>query len=217
MGTHGFGSIINSPHASWFEYLGLPEDLDGWTFIDVKESVTVLLRPADGTTPAPLMEPTQPSFSDYLSRIGEPYRFMIANRPRAESEQASEPVKAPNLKVPPSCFQADFDLSRAETFEHFSPSGHSAAVAMVTLEKLGGHLDAVELKLLAEVSTRADGFFTALKCYDDLMNEVATGRAQIEAMRKRLRSLEANLVDKSLELPVLVRRRANKGTPRMRV
>ena len=80
---------------------------------------------------------------------------------------------------------------------------------MVTLEKLGTYLDAVELKLLAEVSTRSEGFFEALNSYEALTREVAAGRAQIEKMRTRLRSLEANLVDKSLRLPTLVRRRAN--------
>eukprot|EP00965_Chrysotila_dentata_P067729 2241147-Pleurochrysis_carterae.AAC.6 len=67
----------------------------------------------------------------------------------------------------------------------------------------------VELKLLTEVSSRAEGFFEALVSYDKLTQEVSAGVATIGAMRAKLRLLETNLVDKSLVLPRLARRRAN--------
>ena len=67
----------------------------------------------------------------------------------------------------------------------------------------------MELTLLNEVSTRSEGFFDALKSYDALTQQVAAGRAQIEALRLKTRALEVNLVEKSLRLPRLVRQRAN--------
>ena len=67
----------------------------------------------------------------------------------------------------------------------------------------------VELNLLSEVSRRSEGFFDALSSYETLTREVAEGCKQIEAMRAKLRSLEANLVRHSLRLPTLVRRRVN--------
>ena len=220
-----FTSVANNPRASWLEYLGLPEDMDEWTLVDVKDSVSSYLRPADVAAGLPVVPQerliTLADFKHYLTTVGEPYRFMAANRPRVEGDDeaagSAGSAKAAELAratadlamVPDVCFQADFELSRPETFAQFSPPDQSGVVGMVALEKLGGYLDSVELKLLSEVSQRSVGFFDALKSYEDLTNEVSDGCAQIEAMRKRLRALEANLVDKSLKLPVLVRRRAN--------
>ena len=176
-------------------------------------------------------EITIDDFKNYLQRVGEPYRFMAASRQSAaegaegsadgrdgapSSSAAASAVarsaaeRAAELShVPQLCFAEDFDLSNPETFAFFSPPDQAHATSMVTLEKLNGYLDTVELTLLAEVSSRSEGFFDALKSYEVLTNEVAAGCAQIEALRSKMRLLEANLVDKSLRLPVLVRRRAN--------
>ena len=45
-----------------------------------------------------------------------------------------------------------------------------------------------------------------LESYEELRKEVASGCEQVETLRVKMRALEANLVDKSLRLPVLVRR-----------
>ena len=42
----------------------------------------------------------------------------------------------------------------------------------------------VELTLLSEVSSRAEGFFDALASYDTLTQEVSGGVAQIAALRQ---------------------------------
>ena len=169
-------------------------------------------------------------FQDYLERVGNPYRYLTANRPRpaaaggeqangggssssAGGEQAngggsssSEPLALSG--VPEICSAPDFDLSDPETFAFFSPPDQPHAT-MVMVERLTEWLDQVELTLLKEVSLRKDGFFDALNSYNALTQQVAAGRAQIEALRLRLRSLEVNLVEKSLRLPRLVRQRAN--------
>ena len=172
-------SVTNNPRASWYDYLGLPEDFDDWTLVDVKDSVSAYLQPAaDGAAPTSTTgreEILLTDFSEYMKRVGEPYRFMAANRPKPSSDGAgaaggsssssgvSAAVSAELKTVPEACFQADFDLSKPETFGLFSPPEQTAAVGMVTLERLGGYLDTVELTLLAEVSTRSEGFFDALK------------------------------------------------------
>ncbi len=60
---------------------------------------------------------------------------------------------------------------------------------MVTLERLAGYLDTVELKLLSEVSRRSEGFFDALKSYEDLTLEVEAGCKQIDVLRVRWNDL----------------------------
>lgn len=67
----------------------------------------------------------------------------------------------------------------------------------------------MELTLLTEVSQKSEGFFEALNSYETLTHEVASGCAQIQALRERMRTLEANLVDKSLRLPRLARQRVH--------
>ena len=226
-----FSSVVNNPRQSWAEYLGLPEDLDEYTLDEVRSSVSSYVMPAANdaaATPAVAAQErviTIGDFADYMRRVGEPYAFLAANRPQtlddgsddgdgdgdgpSASIAASDAERAEQLKhVPELCFQEDFDLSRPETFAYFSPPDQPHA-SMVTLEKLNGHLDTVELTLLAEVSSRHDGFFEVLSSYEKLRGEVAAGCAQIEQLRTKMRALEANLVDKSLRLPVLVRRRAN--------
>jgi len=144
-------SVSNNPHTSWLEYLGLPEDLDEWTLVDVKYSVSAYLSPAEGGGTASVNSDPQlitlNDFIDYLRSVGEPYCFMAVNRPHqsadeADSSSAKRAVKADLSNVPNVCFEADFDLSKPETFAHFSPADQSA-VGMVTLEKLGGYLDSV--------------------------------------------------------------------------
>ena len=144
-------SVSNNPHTSWLEYLGLPEDLDEWTLVDVKYSVSAYLSPAEGGGTASVNSDPQTitlnDFIDYLRSVGEPYCFMAVKRPHqsadeADSSTAKRAVKADLSNVPIVCFEADFDLSKPETFAHFSPADQSA-VGMVTLEKLGGYLDSV--------------------------------------------------------------------------
>ena len=195
----------------------LPEDLDEWTIDDLRGLVAA---PA-AALPAPLQDGKQKvtiaDFQDYLDRVGNPYRYLTANRPRpadaTDGEQAngggsssSEPQALSG--VPEICSSPDFDLSDPETFAFFSPPDQPHAT-MVMVERLTQWLDQVELTLLKEVSLRKDGFFDALNSYNRLTQQVAAGRAQIEALRLRLRSLEVNLVEKSLRLPRLVRQRAN--------
>ena len=140
--------------------------------------------------------------------MGEPYRFLAQNRPGADeplptfSSASAEALAA----VPEVCFRADFSLADPETFDVFSPPGAPAA-GMVMVEKLTHYLDQVELTLLGEVATRSEGFFEALQSYHALKREVGAGVAAIESLRGRLRALEANLVQKSLRLPRLVRQR----------
>jgi len=176
-------------------------------------------------------------FERYLRTVGEPYRFLHANRPRegersgerrregrGEAEQVEQaeleggngahdatrsPAAAHRLSVvPPVVFGDHFELTDPCTFEVFSPEGAPAAT-MVMIEKLANYLDQVELTLLSEVSSRAEGFFEALASYDRLSKEVEAGIQQIASMRARLRELETNLVRKPLHLPRLTRRRAN--------
>ena len=223
-------SVSNNPRATWLEYLGLPEDLDEWTLVDVKYTVSAYLSPVEGAgvSVSDKHLVTRADFVEYLRGVGEPYRFMAVNRsrqqPSAETRSSSATFKVDLSNVPKRCFEADFDLSRPDTFAHFSPPDQTAAVAMITLEKLGGYLDSVyaeqttaplarsdchslvqvELTLLSEVSERSGRFFDALHSYDVLNGEVTNGCALIDALRQRLRALEANLVHKSLRLPTLV-------------
>ena len=125
-----FTSVANNPRASWLEYLGLPEDMDEWTLVDVKDSVSSYLRPADVAAGLPVVPQerliTLADFKHYLTTVGEPYRFMAANRPRVEGDDeaagSAGSAKAAELAratadlamVPDVCFQADFELSRPE-------------------------------------------------------------------------------------------------------
>mmetsp|Transcript_61890 Transcript_61890/g.122364 ORF Transcript_61890/g.122364 Transcript_61890/m.122364 type:complete len:756 (-) Transcript_61890:927-3194(-) len=226
--------VVNNPRATWLQYFGLPEDMEDWTLQDMRASVSSYVQTVgstSGTAPTMAQERvlTVADFQDYMQRVGEPYRFMEANRlPAAvpdggESEgdgngaaaaaDANEKAHREQLaaelaNVPEICFQEDFDLSRPETFAHFLPPDQPHS-SMVMMEKLNGYLDAVELTLLDEVKKRSDGFFEALQTYDVLNREVAAGRAQIDCLRTKMRALETNLVHKSIRLPTLVRRRAN--------
>ena len=233
-------SVTNNPRQGWLEYFGLPDDLDEYTLADVRSAVTAYVAPAggggngsgggeggdgvSGGSSAPLTQErhvTLADFSDYMQRVGEPYRFMSANRPRDPAAAASAEEEAAAAAagdgdgsgdlsaIPEVCFAAEFDLSRPETFAYFSPPDQPHAASLITLERLGGYLDTVEIRLLSEVSHRSEGFFEALKSYDALNREVAAGCEQIDTLRGRMRALEQNLVHRSLRLPTLARRRAN--------
>ena len=210
--------VVNNPRSGWLEYLGLPEDLDEWTLDDVRSSVSSYVTTPRAAGDAVLPPPTQrlltlSDFKEYLTRVGEPYRFLAASRPQdgAAPDGAAAEVsdaaaldaaeQAAALKaVPAICFQEEFDLTAPATFASFSPPDQPHAVTTVTLEKLNGYLDTVELTLLSEVSSRSDGFFETLASYEQLRGEVAAGCARIEELRAKIRSLESNLVDKSLRV-----------------
>jgi len=87
----------NNPHRSWYDYFGLPDDLAEWTIDDVRSTV-VSIAPsmlagagsgaaggANGTfasSPDLLRRTiTLADFERYLRTVGEPYRFLAANRP----------------------------------------------------------------------------------------------------------------------------------------
>lgn len=220
--------VVNNPRSTWLQYFGLPEDIDKWTLEDMRTSASSYVQTVgteSSTTPLTQERVlTIADFGDYMQRVGEPYRFMEANRPpaalpdgegngvlaAAEEEEAEDRAQlaAELANVPKICFEEDFDLSRPETFAHFSPPDQPHA-SLVMHEKLNGYLDAVELTLLGEVKKRSDGFFEALQTYDVLNREVAAGCAQIDGLRTKMRALETNMVHKPLRLPTLVRWRAN--------
>lgn len=219
--------VANNPRAGWLEYFGLPDNLDEFTLDDLRTKVSEYVsapaagKAEDGAAPPPEQHRLIgiADFRDYLQRVGEPYRFMAANRPQLHSAAtdatnggggSSEEGAADLSSVPALVFAADFDLTKPETFGHFSPPAAPAA-SMVVLERLTQNLDTVELRLLSEVAQRSEGFFHALETYEVLTREVARGVEQIEGLRAKMRSLESNLVHKSLALPRLVRRRANAG------
>ena len=153
-----FTSVVNNPRQTWSEYLGLPEDLDEYTLDDVKTSVSSYVLPSTSTATPVVQERVLglADFKDYMRKVGEPYAFMIANRPQdnmsgnvssvsASADSEAGKVAALN-QVPNICFEEDFDLSRPETFSFFSPPDQPHAT-MVTLERLTGYLDTVCLIL----------------------------------------------------------------------
>ena len=217
----------------------LPEDIDEWTIEDLRGLVVNPAPAFPAESPETKLQVTLADFRGYLESVGNPYRYLTANRPAAggcngDGGTSSSAQDTPSLAgVPEICFRNDFDLAQPDTFAFFSPPEQPHAT-MVMLERLAQWLDQVvaappapctpsghvrtspvpcqpqvELTLLNEVSTRSDGFFEALESYDHLSQQVALGRSQIEALRLRIRALEVNLVEKSLSLPRLVRQRAN--------
>ncbi|EOD09244.1 vacuolar protein sorting 54 [Emiliania huxleyi CCMP1516] len=214
----------NNPNTSWLDYFGLPDDLGEWTIDDVRSTVaTMTITVAD--------------FEHYLATVGEPFRFLATHRPnggggggggegealsnghgggaagnggRAIAADVTERLGASpqSCAVPQVVFEERFDLTDPSTFAVFSPEGAPHAT-LVTIERMTNYLDQVEITLLGEVSSRAEGFFEALVSYDRLGAEVEAGVRQLAAMRERLRDLETNLVHQPLHLPRLVRRRSN--------
>eukprot|EP00967_Tisochrysis_lutea_P066414 scaffold86504_cov26-Tisochrysis_lutea.AAC.1 len=196
-------AATNNPSPSWLDYLGLPDDLAEWTLDDLRASLPSLSlsgplggggererereRERGGTRPAGASagahaaftrleagrEVTLDDFERYLRTVGEPYRFLHANRPRegersgerrregrGEAEQVEQaeleggngahdatrsPAAAHRLSVvPPVVFGDHFELTDPCTFEVFSPEGAPAAT-MVMIEKLANYLDQVRL------------------------------------------------------------------------
>lgn len=149
--------VVNNPRESWMEYLGL-QDMDEWTLDDLKDTVTAFVAPVAAPLPPARSEGliTLGDFRDYLQRVGEPYRFLAANRPQAaapiratssaDAASASASLDAAASQrlgmVPEACFDEDFDLSRPETFATFSPPDQPHTT-QVTLERLTHYLDQV--------------------------------------------------------------------------
>ena len=218
-------TITNNPRLTWLEYFGLPDDMDETTFADVSSAFSLYLNGRTNHSSlhsnAAVTEErvvTSADFSDYIQRIGNPYRFMAENRPtsheavgstQAADDCLNDDISSTLSKVPEICFQKDFDICVANTFACFSPPNQPYAASLVTLEKLTGYLDTVEITLLSEVSSSSEGFFDALRSYDELNTQVALSCEHIQVLRRRMRFLAKNLVYKSLRLPTLVRRRAN--------
>ena len=151
MSTH-----VNRPVGSWLEYLGL-DGLDEWTIDDVKKSVSSYVHPVeDRLNEQERHQVGFHDFSNYLERIGEPYRFMAANRPTASRRISDDDhngaggdaitggrTRPTDLSlVPDICFKTDFELAHPQTFAHFSPPDQPHA-SMVTLERLAAYLDVV--------------------------------------------------------------------------
>lgn len=128
----------------------LPEDIDEWTIEDLRG----LVAPPAAPVPLPSQQAKQQlslaDFQEYLERVGDPYRFLAANRPRPAADESaasdapgasSSPQDSPGLSgVPEICFRGDFDLAHPETFAFFSPPDQPHAT-MVMLERLTQWLD----------------------------------------------------------------------------
>jgi hypothetical protein len=146
---------VNNPRASWLEYLGL-QDIDEWTLADLQGSVAGLVAPAAAAQAPATAETviTIADFQDYLNRVGEPYRFLAANRSQPSAEMtASSSEGAPSSAdadlavestslgmIPAPCFNENFNLSQPDTFAVFSPPDQPHTT-MVTLERLTHYLD----------------------------------------------------------------------------
>ena len=101
--------VVNNPRSSWLEYFGLPDDIDEYTLSDVTSAVSSYVLPSSAATPAatPAASVSSASsrderlvtiadFANYMHRVGEPYRFMAAHRPRRQQEQeAAAPSPSP--------------------------------------------------------------------------------------------------------------------------
>ena len=180
-------SVSNNPRSNWYEYLGcaassgtscavllltranpmvrrLPEDIDEWTIEDLR-GLVVAPTPATPADPAESkLQITLADFQGYLDCVGNPYRYLAANRPvpqgvsangtNGDASSSSAPQDAASLAgVPEICFRSDFDLAQPETFGFFSPPDQPHAT-MVMLERLTQWLDQVRRRSRAAPARR---------------------------------------------------------------
>ena len=126
----------------------LPEDIDEWTIEDLRGLVVTPAPALSVESPEAKLQVTLADFQGYLETVGNPYRYLIANRPVAggsngDAGTSASTQEAPSLVgVPEICFRNDFDLAQPDTFAFFSPPEQPHAT-MVMLERLTQWLDQV--------------------------------------------------------------------------
>ena len=145
----------------------LPEDIDEWTIEDLRGLVVTPAPAFPAESPETKLQVTLADFRGYLESVGNPYRYLTANRPVAggcngDGGTSSSTQDTPSLAgVPEICFRNDFDLAQPDTFAFFSPPEQPHAT-MVMLERLTQWLDQVWLRLLHRVCLR-DTFVPRLR------------------------------------------------------
>ena len=145
----------------------LPEDIDEWTIEDLRGLVVTPAPAFPAESPESKLQVTLADFRGYLESVGNPYRYLTANRPVAggcngDGGTSSSAQDTPSLAgVPEICFRNDFDLAQPDTFAFFSPPEQPHAT-MVMLERLTQWLDQVWLRLLHRVCLR-DTFVPRLR------------------------------------------------------
>ena len=126
----------------------LPEDIDEWTIEDLRGLVVTPAPAFPAESPESKLQVTLADFRGYLESVGNPYRYLTANRPVAggcngDGDTSSSAQDTPSLAgVPEICFRNDFDLAQPDTFAFFSPPEQPHAT-MVMLERLAQWLDQV--------------------------------------------------------------------------
>ena len=126
----------------------LPEDIDEWTIEDLRGLVVTPAPAFPAESPESKLQVTLADFRGYLESVGNPYRYLTANRPVAggcngDGGTSSSAQDTPSLAgVPEICFRNDFDLAQPDTFAFFSPPEQPHAT-MVMLERLAQWLDQV--------------------------------------------------------------------------
>merc|ERR1719223_739639 len=73
--------VANNPRSGWLEYFGLPEDIDEWTIEDLRGLVVTPAPAFPAESPETKLQVTLADFRGYLESVGNPYRYLTANRP----------------------------------------------------------------------------------------------------------------------------------------
>ncbi|CAM9483130.1 unnamed protein product, partial [Chrysoparadoxa australica] len=104
-------------------------------------------------------------------------------------------------KVPPCFFLDDYSLKDEHTFDTMVNNGRADQH-----EILAQYLDAVEVCLLKQISSRSDAFFEGLQTTHILKQQVAEACTSVQQLRQMM---EVDVVAKAMKVPQLAQRQRN--------
>ncbi|UYV78299.1 VPS54 [Cordylochernes scorpioides] len=161
-------------------------------------------------------------FGDYLRKIARKHYSL--KKPKKQEVTAIPPCplnfserRFPEIDNVPNVFlRQDFTLENLETFNqvlpwnYFEQMGDSPRLSSKLLqEKLSYYLDVVEVQIVRQISRRSQEFFNAMTSHDALKDQLATVLQSVLDLRKKIRAIDEAIVQSSLQVLALKRRRDN--------
>lgn len=156
-------------------------------------------------------------FDPYLKRIGKRFKRHQRLAHLNYDPHTSEPNFASigNLEDVPEIFlRAEMNLSDPANFNTVFPgvgdkSDESRSSSRLLQERLSHYLDIVEVRIAKQVSMKSSVFFHAMTSQDTIMEEMSLASDNVKSLRKELGCLKLNLVDNSLKIMQLTKKKQN--------
>lgn len=156
-------------------------------------------------------------FDPYIKRIGKRFKRHQRLAHLNYDPHTSEPNFASigNLEDVPEIFlRSEMSLNDRSTFSLVFPgvgdkSDESRSSSRLLQEKLSHYLDIVEVRIAKQVSMKSSVFFHAMTSQDTIMEEMSLASTNVKNLRKELSTLKLNLVDNSLKIMQLTKKKQN--------